>query len=359
MDTHEESAQSIDAFFTLGMTPQVVTETLFALQGRNERVRNLTVLATSSPESLAQLRQLFDDDWTPGTRLKELFARYPRTRISGQTLVVFCDSDDVRKTSSVQEIGQRIHDEVKAAIERAEDLPLVACLSGGRKTMSAWLTLAMTLRARPVDRLVHVLVQKELEHPKLWPPSSPEEESSIALTELPFPRLGMFVNRIREDHIDQVIRELTSDLTSVADSELVIHLRAQQSPRGLEVRWGGQELPLSPQAASQLAMFVEYGGTIRWRSLTEEQRRRFAAFFEVARLSARGGPGNNIDGEDPLPREDTDVRIFHGNMTADLKKKASILYAALDFKSLGDKSSPGYVARGLASGRVRARVVPD
>jgi CRISPR-associated protein (TIGR02584 family) len=80
----------------------------------------------------------------------------------------------------------------------AQDLPVVGSIAGGRKTMSAHLTSAFTTMARPMDRLVHVLVTPpELERDPAFFYPSPARPGFVRLdrVDLRFPRL--------RDHLKQ------------------------------------------------------------------------------------------------------------------------------------------------------------
>ena len=74
----------------------------------------------------------------------------------------------------------------------AQDLPLVGSIAGGRKTMSAHLMSAFTTMARPMDRLVHVLVSPPaLERdPSFFHPTSARSGFvRLDRVDLRFPRL--------------------------------------------------------------------------------------------------------------------------------------------------------------------------
>ncbi len=92
--------------------------------------------------------------------------------------------DDIRTPEENNAAAEFILDEIRR-VTANDDTRLIASLAGGRKTMGALLTSAISLLGRPQDRLTHVLVNDPFDNPHLRPhfffPSEPPVEHSLAL----------------------------------------------------------------------------------------------------------------------------------------------------------------------------------
>ncbi len=158
-----------------GESPAVLTETAWALARERPPCRPRRVVAITTSIGAERLRKdLVDSGVWEGLR-RELKAR------PGELL--FGASDSIRV------IGSRREARDLADIVSAEDhfaaadailetvrgftanpeTRVVASLAGGRKTMGAFMALALTLVGRPEDRLCHVLVNAPFDSPRLTP----------------------------------------------------------------------------------------------------------------------------------------------------------------------------------------------
>ena len=89
--------------------------------------------------------------------------------------------EDIRSPEENNAAAEFILDEIRR-ITTNDDTRLIASLAGGRKTMGALLTSAISLLGRPQDRLTHVLVNAPFDNPHLspqffFPPAQPVEHS--------------------------------------------------------------------------------------------------------------------------------------------------------------------------------------
>lgn len=147
-----------------GLTPQVITETLWALTQRSNPPfvpAEIHVLTTSAGAELLSAKYF----GTSGV-VSEFCAEYgigiPRHSIhvlrrhDGPTL------DDIRTPEDNIVVANAIA-KLTRDLTADPDTRLHASLSGGRKTMSFYLGYAMSLFGRPQDSLSHVLVSSEFE----------------------------------------------------------------------------------------------------------------------------------------------------------------------------------------------------
>jgi len=206
-----------------GLTPQIITETLYALtQQRDERVDEIRVITT-----LAGRDCIMKDLLTPQQgkffefcrdfRLDPQQIKFDRTciyilhRPDGAML------EDIRSVSDNEAAANQICEIVRRLTEEP-NTRIHASAAGGRKTMSVYLTAAMQLFGRTNDQLSHVLVSEDFEtHPEFFykPPAActlekrdrqgnirrlSTADAEIHLADIPFIRLrGIVSEWLAED----------------------------------------------------------------------------------------------------------------------------------------------------------------
>ena len=131
--------------------------------------------------------------------------RVHRHRVDGAVI------DDVRSAHEAAVVNATLHDRVRDLRQTLpEDIQLVGCLAGGRKTVSAALQTAFCLQARARDRLVHVVLDHAFEgrlrtdgrlaefvfpEPMWEGYSGVAADEQIVVYDVPFPRLRYLVPR--------------------------------------------------------------------------------------------------------------------------------------------------------------------
>lgn len=151
--------------FVAGATPQIITETIYALAMQNPPVYadELHIITHSRGKQLI-LKTLVKDGI-----LKQLCSEYglpPLTLKSDNFLVITdekgCELDDIRTVADNEQAGDQIGSFLQA--KACEPSVRLHCsLSGGRKTMTHYMGIAFQLFARPWDNLYHVMVAPEFE----------------------------------------------------------------------------------------------------------------------------------------------------------------------------------------------------
>lgn len=226
--------------FVAGTTPQIITETIYALIHKNPPVYpdEITVVTTTMGEQIVR-RNLIDSG-----KFREFCREFnlSESMLREESILVVKDDggsplDDIRDSSDNECLGNFIIDMIRGKT-REEETRLHCSLAGGRKTMSFYLGVALQLFGRPWDKLYHVLVTPEYEaHPDFYykPKKSrilekngkrlSTRDAEIFLAELPFIRL-------REKlHLDgKGFRELVSEGQKEIDTALtqpfvVVHLK--------------------------------------------------------------------------------------------------------------------------------------
>ena len=196
--------------FVAGSTPQIVSETIYALSRQSPPVHpdKLIIITTATgrrkiTESLIGqgiLQRLVSEYSLPPLSFTEASFRIATGSEGG-------DLDDIRSAEENEAVGDLITSVIRQ--ESADPGTRLHCsLAGGRKTMSFFLGSALQLFGRPQDRLYHVLVSPEFEaNPAFfYPPVKPQTiqcrlpdgttadlstaSARIELAELPFVRLS-------------------------------------------------------------------------------------------------------------------------------------------------------------------------
>jgi CRISPR-associated protein (TIGR02584 family) len=169
-----------------GMSPAVITETVWALAHESEPILPHRVIAATTSVGREEIRrQLFEPLARFGHRTAwetlraalaaegfELTGRL-RFGITGDDVRVLTTADpasgrsrelaDIRSPTDNQAAADFLLETVRGIVENP-DTRLIASLAGGRKTMGALLYACMTLAGRETDRLTHVLVNEPFEN---------------------------------------------------------------------------------------------------------------------------------------------------------------------------------------------------
>lgn len=228
----------------VGMTPQVLTETLYAIHMDNkpwpDHIRVVTTLRG---------RQTLQDTLIKGGYLEALCDEYarPMPRFTEQDVVVITDVngrevDDARTVEDHEVVADCIVDEVRRltcgdGTHEAVD-HVHASLAGGRKTMTFYLGYAMSLFGRHSDMLSHVLVDEPYESvPEFFFKTRQSKmvtnragqqldcaEGEIVLADIPFLR-----------HRDQLPASFKQLSQPVSFRKMINLINVSQDPKNLKV----------------------------------------------------------------------------------------------------------------------------
>jgi len=252
-----------------GLSPQIVTETLYALAMRGEPVSiptEVRLVTTSEGAQRARLSLLSAD---PGW-----FARLcrdcdlPPIRFSEAHIEVLNDADgnalaDIRDPDDNARVADQITETVRA-LTADPDCALHVSIAGGRKTMGYYAGYALSLFGRPQDRLSHVLVSEPFESSWefFYPTPYPRvittrdnklvdtQDARVTLAEVPFVRL-------RDGLPERLLAGRASFGETIATAQ-----RARQPPElildlpGQRIRAAGETLSLPPAVLAFYAMMA-------------------------------------------------------------------------------------------------------
>ncbi|TXD34085.1 TIGR02584 family CRISPR-associated protein [Lujinxingia vulgaris] len=211
--SEETTPDVVNVFCVVGASPAVVTETIFALCVEHPDedtspvcVERLVIVTTAFGKARlestlqTQLEQMAQDYPAAAERIPTSPAQYRIVVPQGSDEAPL---EDVRNAMESAIMGDAIAREIDALTAEGEPR-LIASLAGGRKTMGFYVGATMSLRARPGDRLTHVLVSDGAERcPEFFYPTPEPRELGegrtfiadasairVELHELPFARLA-------------------------------------------------------------------------------------------------------------------------------------------------------------------------
>ena len=154
-----------------GLTPQVVTETLYAIHNSHESMPDtLHVLTTAEGANRARLT-LINDQW-----LQRFYRDYQLPEPQDIQIHVLKDNDgnplqDIRSQQQNLAMADSITEKIRQMTQDPQT-GLHVSIAGGRKTMGFYAGYALSLYGRPQDRLSHVLVSADYEsHPQFYYPT--------------------------------------------------------------------------------------------------------------------------------------------------------------------------------------------
>lgn len=252
-----------------GMTPQIITETFYALHEKGERIDEIRVITTLEGRNKV-LRSLLNKKTGKFFEFCLDFGIDAHKIKFDETTITLLDKPDgttlkdIRTTEENALAGDKIC-KIVGELCKNENTRIHASAAGGRKTMSIYLTAAMQLFGREQDALSHVLVNEDFEgHPEFfYPPKTPKmiqitdritnevlreistSEAQIYLAEVPFIRLRGIGAKAFDEHaktyrqvvdraqknlkIAESINELRFDLKrfmlKIADRQIKLTLR--------------------------------------------------------------------------------------------------------------------------------------
>ncbi len=247
-----------------GLSPQIVTETLYALAvGREPPFvpTKVRIITTEKGAELAKSLLLHPESgWFHRMRADY---ELPSIVFGPEHIHVLEDAGgrplgDIRSPTDNERAADAITDVVRD-LTRDEDSALHVSIAGGRKTMGFYLGYALSLYGREQDRLSHVLVNAPYEsHPQFFYPTTSNRviytppphnrpydtrDADVTLAEIPFVRLRDELPEDLKDHREGKVRfseAVTAAQRAIGPAELVLDLPARR------LRAGGKVIALSP-----------------------------------------------------------------------------------------------------------------
>ncbi|MEW6673480.1 MAG: CRISPR-associated ring nuclease Csm6 [Thermodesulfobacteriota bacterium] len=164
-----------------GLSPQVITETLYALHQNQRQVDAIHVITTGAGKAKIYAELLSGDAGYYNRYLQEYHFDSANIDFSHRNIHVIKDEygNEIPDIASEADNEHLLKKCLELAFHFTKDFETAVFFSvaGGRKTMSACLTLAAQMYGRPQDRLYHVLVSPEFESNRdfFYPPLTPRK----------------------------------------------------------------------------------------------------------------------------------------------------------------------------------------
>lgn len=284
-----------------GLSPQIVTETVYALAIERKPAwvpTEIQILTTVRGAENARLNLLSDE---PGWfhRLCRDYALPPiafdpdsihvmRTPAGAPLEDIRDDADNMAAADFLTEHVRRLTADEQASLH--------VSIAGGRKSMGFFLGYALSLFGRPQDRLSHVLVSPPFEsHHDFYYPSpetrvlqTPKQtldakNATVWLGDIPFVRLRDGLPEALLAGAARFPDAVAAAQRSLAPPLLVLEL----SNAGVEIRAGGTVVEMAPADAAfylLMARAAIAGRTLRWndRALPHAYLREYARFSKPA-----------------------------------------------------------------------------
>ena len=254
-----------------GLTPQIVTETLWALAVKDASgwlPTEVRIITTRQGAEKAERMSLSEE-------LRRLCVDYrlPAITFDAKNIQVIRGPDGMPLDDIVSEadntaIADFITEEVRA-LTADPQASLHVSIAGGRKTMGFYIGYALSLFGREQDRLSHVLSPSLEAQPQVFYPA-PHQGSPVYLGDIPFVRLryGLPERRLYEE------RARFSEI--VAEAQKAVPLALHLEPATRTVTAGGETVVLEPAQFAFYWMMAERctagrGGLLRTDRATRDE----------------------------------------------------------------------------------------
>ncbi len=238
-----------------GLTPQVVTETLYAIHNSHEPMPDtIHILSTAEGANRARLT-LINDQW-----LQRFYRDYQLPEPQDIQIHVLKDNDgnplaDIRSPQQNLAMADSITEKIRQ-MTLDPKTSLHVSIAGGRKTMGFYAGYALSLYGRPQDRLSHVLVSADYEsHPQFYYPTPYSQviygndpsrkpldtrDADVTLADIAFVRLRHGLDQ----HLLQGKSSFTESVQRAQQYFSAPHLIINRSRRCIRINQ--HEIPLKP-----------------------------------------------------------------------------------------------------------------
>jgi CRISPR-associated protein (TIGR02584 family) len=236
-----------------GMTPQIITETLYVLAVERKIVIDSIFVITTEKGS-----RFIDDQIQKKAMIFNLYNTYKlATEILPSVKKIILKDDAEIPLEDVRTPGENLQAarQIINFIRRQTSDPHTALhcsIAGGRKTMSAYLALAMNLFGRKQDHLSHVLVSpaKVEDNKEFFFPEPGDAANRIELTDIPYIHLrtglSKYFGNMENIEFEDLLRLTNSE---IEDWQKEIKAQLNVDQHILFVQWGNHhyEVPISPK----------------------------------------------------------------------------------------------------------------
>jgi len=241
-----------------GLTPQVITETLYALsvQQKNKiKIDEIYIVTTVEGREAIKGKHPLGPKVSLKSQLKVMCAFYkiplPAFEETNKYIKIAKEESielpDVRTNKDNQLFPNFVSAFIKEMTAH-KDNTLYCSLAGGRKTMSTYMGFAMSLFGRENDKLLHVLASAEFEKTREFFPKNKKDKNAIVLSEVPFVKL----RKIISDEFDfenvtynELIETTQKQVKSLSAGTLIINVKRRTFRYGEKETGTIEPLPFS------------------------------------------------------------------------------------------------------------------
>ncbi|ADP71122.1 CRISPR-associated protein, NE0113 family [Rhodomicrobium vannielii ATCC 17100] len=315
---------------TVGLAPQIVTETLYALcMERTPPFLPTEIHVITTAQGEARTRQMLLNP--PQEQLAKFEAEFgfpvAEALTVGRIHVVQADgvqlgdiSTEAHNKALADLIIQTVHE-----VTRDDRAAIHFSIAGGRKTMGVLLGLAVSLFARPQDSLSHVLVEPQPleQHPEFFfPPRIARDledkfnpgvpistdKARIVLAEIPFVRLRQGLPMHLLEGAWSFTETVARAQAAVTSPELVIDRAAQKvSCQGIIFELTPMQFSLYSLLAKRRLCGMGSDGFVHWTEIggdefiAEIESLPLTTFHDLNRLRRDFAKIGDTKQEDPRP----------------------------------------------------------
>ncbi|MCK6619803.1 MAG: TIGR02584 family CRISPR-associated protein [Calditrichaceae bacterium] len=169
-----------------GITPAIITEIFYKLHVEEKiPIAEIRAITTQSGQEALE-EELLAGEGAFWQMCREYGIDAGKVKFDREGVVIVKDDSDMNLSDVASDAEIQLFPERAINLVREltgeENTVLHACLSGGRKTMSFYLGVAMMLFGREQDELLHVLVSRDLEicKPKFYYPTKSDRIGRVA-----------------------------------------------------------------------------------------------------------------------------------------------------------------------------------
>lgn len=250
-----------------GLTPQIVTETLFCLAVKEKTpIHEIYVLTTKRGRDVILGKDKHPA--TPKTPLKKeienLCAKYkinrPAFAENEKHIIVAKEESielsDIRTDKDNILFPNKVSEFIR--LKSANPNSTLYCsITGGRKSMSVHIANSLSIFAREQDKLLHVLTKEENEFKGFYP-TNKQEEKDLQLSEIPFVRLrSLLAADIKQEKLlklsfDEIVKHTQNQLKVLAPSnKMILDIERR------ELRFGNDTIIFEPMEFLFYYFFVD------------------------------------------------------------------------------------------------------
>jgi CRISPR-associated protein (TIGR02584 family) len=248
-----------------GLTPQIVTETLYCLSVQKKiKIAELYVLTTRRGRDVILGHDAHSA--TPKTPLnteihnlcKKYKIPFPRFENNDDHIIVAREESielpDIR-TDKHNILFPNKTAEFIRTLSLDPQNTLFCSISGGRKTMSVHIAFALSLFGRDKDKLLHVLTSEEFEFKGFYPKNK-KQDKELQLSEIPFVRLRSLLTEeidqryFQKSKYDEIVAYTQKQLKIITHpGKLLLKVKTK------ELQFNKNRIALEPQ---MFALYYKY-----------------------------------------------------------------------------------------------------